>query len=156
MKIKLLILAVALLVGSQSFAQFKSTSFFGPVKDKSKVANTKSTLSFPVLDSSATKEDIVHFITAAGYSTGNQLMAGAGATWQHLVADGNGGWNNPYGAGIVLWALGATAPSVQNPAAFAVGPVITVLNGYVTVGGAYDFVNKKVIGVVNLSYTFLH
>lgn len=151
--IKTLIFVACLLVGSQTFAQYKSTGFFKPEAGSVPKAKLTEGLTF---DSTATTQNILHVITAVGYSTGNQLMAGTGGVLLHQRADGNGGWTTPYGVGAVVWALGSVAPSASNTGgAFAVGPVITVLNGWVTVGGAYDFVDKKYIGVINLSYTFL-
>lgn len=153
MTLKPLFLALAVFAGSQSFGQFAKTSFFGPV---AKPASTyKLGLEPGTLDSNATKEDVIHIISAVGVSSGSQMVAGVGPMWLHLADNGSGGWTTQYGAGIVVWAAGSIAPSVANPAAFAVGPVITLLDGWLTLGGAYDFINKKPIAIASVSYSFL-
>lgn len=156
--IRTLMLVVLLLVGSQSFSQFKSTSFFGPVekvKLQYKYTTESGITKVGLVDSSVLAENVVHIAVAIGYTTNNQIATGTGPFWLHLKYNTTTqNWTAQYGAGVMIWAAGAAVPTIRTPGVM-VGPAITLLNGWVTLGVPYDFTNKRWTPVFNVSYSFL-
>lgn len=79
-----------------------------------------------------------------GYSktSGNTLLTGLGLayTWQHLTSGGT--WNVDEAVGIAAYAGGSAAPTSLSTVA-AIGPYVSFFNGFVSVGGAWNFTTGK-------------
>lgn len=88
-------------------------------------------------------------VYAYSKSTGSTAMTGVGIaqTWQHLTTGGT--WWVDYAAGIMFYAGGSAAPTSQTMIA-AVGPYVSILNGFVTLGGALNLSNGKPLFVVGI------
>lgn len=87
---------------------------------------------------------------AAFSEPGNQLMTGAGVSYQHLKWDYSAQkWQSEWSVSGLAWAAGSVSPGPQTPA-FAAGPALGLFNNLILVGGAYDFTHKQWIAVLSL------
>lgn len=123
------ITALLVCVGSVSMAQSLGSSLTNALPDSIKIWNGPR---------------IVGPSAVYGYNkkSGNTYMTGAGFayTWQHLTSAST--WWVDEAVGVMFYAGGSQAPSSFSTVT-AIGPYVSFLNGYISVGGAINLTNGQ-------------
>ena len=126
-------------------AGVSAQSFFKPLPKlhKYSLSSTDTTTK-----TGATQNAIRPIVNVASYSVpGNQILTGAGVSYQHLVYDAvSQKWNSTWSINALGWyqsSLTGTAPQL-----FAYGVAVGLLNNLVLIGGAYN--DKQIVATIGI------